>query len=204
VTASKSPRSRTRKAKPSGKVDRRVQRTRDALGNALIDLMREQPFESIRLQDVLARAKVGRSTFYEHFKDKDDLFESDADDFFGWIANALPDRSDPSERVVPVREFLEHVKQMGSFVDNLVESGMLHDNFSLGQEHFARAIERRLAQIPRAASLPAADRPAFAQAQAGAFMSLARWWIRRGMKERPEEMDALFHRQFWSGAGTPQ
>jgi AcrR family transcriptional regulator len=183
-------------------MDARVKRTRHALAIALIELMREKPWSRISLQDVLERSKVGRSTFYEHFRGKHDLFESDADDFFGQIANALPDRNDPSERVVPVKEFLSHVKEMGSFVDNLIESGMLHDNFSLGQEHFARAIERRLEQIPRAASLPAADRPALAQAQAGAFMSLARWWMRRGMKEAPAAIDALFHRQFWSGVGS--
>jgi AcrR family transcriptional regulator len=183
-------------------MDARVKRTRSALAIALVDLMREKPWSSISLQDVLGRAKVGRSTFYEHFRGKHDLFESDADQFFGRIANALPDRNDASERVVPVKEFLMHVREMGSFVDNLIESGMLHDNFSLGQEHFARAIERRLGQIPRAASLPASARPALAQAQAGAFMSLARWWIRRGMKESPDEIDALFHRQFWSGVAS--
>src|SRR5947208_3389919 len=57
------------------KGDPRVRRTRDALGDALVALMQEKEFASIRVQDVLDRAGVGRSTFYEHFKDKDDLFD---------------------------------------------------------------------------------------------------------------------------------
>jgi len=55
------------------KTDARVRRTRDALGDALVALMQEKPFETITVQDVLDRAHVGRSTFYAHFVDKDDL-----------------------------------------------------------------------------------------------------------------------------------
>ena len=43
--------------------DARVRRTRDALGDALVALMHEKPFDSITVQDVLDRANVGRSTF---------------------------------------------------------------------------------------------------------------------------------------------
>ena len=63
------------------KTDARVRRTRDALGDALVALMQEKPFDTITVQDVLDRAHVGRSTFYSHYSDKDDLLMSDVDDF---------------------------------------------------------------------------------------------------------------------------
>ena len=44
------------------------------------------------------------------------------------------------------------------------------------------------------------ERAVFAQVQAGAMISLLQWWMRRGMKEEPAEMDDLFHRMFWKGA----
>src|SRR6476659_7313908 len=53
--------------------DRRVSRTRRALKEALTDLILEKGYEGITIQDVLDRADVGRSTFYAHFVDKDDL-----------------------------------------------------------------------------------------------------------------------------------
>jgi len=28
---------------------------------------------------------------------------------------------------------------------------------------------------------------------------LLTWWIDRGMREKPEEMDHLFHRMVWTG-----
>ena len=55
------------------KIDRRVRATRDGLGDALIALMHEKPFETITVQHVLERAKVSRSTFYSHYSDKNDL-----------------------------------------------------------------------------------------------------------------------------------
>src|SRR6187401_425096 len=87
------------------RVDARVRRTKVALGEALVTLMQEKPFDSITVQDVLDRAHVGRSTFYSHFSDKDDLQLSDADEFFEGLAMALSVHGDKSERVFPVKEF---------------------------------------------------------------------------------------------------
>src|SRR5918996_5341589 len=91
------------------KTDARVRRTRDALGDALVALMHEKPFDTITVQDVLDRAKVGRSTFYSHYSDKDDLLMSDAEEFFESLANALSVRGDHSDRVFPVKEFFAHL-----------------------------------------------------------------------------------------------
>jgi AcrR family transcriptional regulator len=55
------------------KLDRRVSRTRRALKEALTDLILEKGYEAVTVQDVIDRADVGRSTFYAHFIDKDDL-----------------------------------------------------------------------------------------------------------------------------------
>jgi AcrR family transcriptional regulator len=56
--------------------DRRVQRTRRLLHKALMSLILEKKYESITVQEILDRADVGRSTFYMHFQDKDDLLFS--------------------------------------------------------------------------------------------------------------------------------
>ena len=53
--------------------DRRVSKTRKALKEALTDLILEKGYEGVTVQDVIDRADVGRSTFYAHFVDKDDL-----------------------------------------------------------------------------------------------------------------------------------
>lgn len=56
--------------------DRRIGRTRKALCDALIELGREQGFENVKIKDLTERANVGNSTFYRHYKDKNDLLGS--------------------------------------------------------------------------------------------------------------------------------
>jgi AcrR family transcriptional regulator len=58
------------------KTDRRVQRTRDLLQQTLIQLIDEHGYDAITVQEIVNRADVGRTTFYEHYRSKDDLFMS--------------------------------------------------------------------------------------------------------------------------------
>jgi AcrR family transcriptional regulator len=179
--------------------DARVRRTRDALGDALVALMQEKPFDTITVQDVLDRAKVGRSTFYSHYSDKEDLLMSDAEEFFESVAMLLSVRGDTSERVFPVKEFLNHIIEAKQFVDALVSSGKFNDNMELARGLFARGIERRLAELPKGQGISPNERPAIAFAHAGALLALLQWWVDRGMKQSPAEMDELFHRLVWKG-----
>jgi AcrR family transcriptional regulator len=181
------------------KTDARVRRTRDALGDALIALMQEKPFDTITVQDVLDRAHVSRSTFYTHYSDKDDLLMSDAEEFFEALSMALSQHGDKSDRVFPVREFFAHLSDVQPFFKALVKSGKYHENMELARGHFARGIERRLAELPRGKNIPANQLPAIAFAHAGALLSLLSWWLDRGMRESPAEMDELFHRMVWNG-----
>ena len=56
--------------------DRRVERTHRLLHHAVLDLIRERGWDAITVQDVCERADVGRSTFYVHFADKEELLIS--------------------------------------------------------------------------------------------------------------------------------
>ena len=181
------------------KLDARVRRTRDALGDALVRLMLEKPFDDITIQEVLDRAGVARSTFYSHFSDKDDLLLSDADEFFEGVAMSLSMHGDESDRIFPVKEFFDHVGEMREFINALVRSGKFQENMDLARGHFARGIARRLSEMPRAKLMTDSDRSAIAFAQAGLLLSLLTWWIDHGMKESVERMDELFHKMVWSG-----
>src|SRR5215471_4589006 len=89
------------KAAGKPKADRRALRTRNVLGDALVELMQQRPFHSIKVQDVLDRAGVSRSTFYTHYRDKDDLFLSDVEDFWEMLSSMLDRRGEESQRVAP-------------------------------------------------------------------------------------------------------
>lgn len=184
----------------ASKTDPRVLHTRDALGDALVQLMQERPFETITVQHVLDRAGIGRSTFYTHYRDKDDLFMSDVEEFWEGMSTLISRRGEASDRVAPVTELFGHIAEAREFYEALLASGKIDDVMELGRGHFARGMEQRFAALPRARGITAERRPALAYALAGAVFSLMKWWIDRGMPTTPEQMDDLFHQMLWSGA----
>jgi len=182
--------------------DARVVRTRDRLGDALIELMQEKPFEQITVQHVLDRAGVSRSTFYVHYTNKEDLFMGDVDDFWEMMATMLARRKEKSNRVAPVSELFEHVASVGEFRAALLAAGKVHDVMDLGREHFARAIESRLKELPQARGVDAERRGVLAPMFAGALFSLLNWWLDHGAKETPAQMDDQYHRMVWGSLGA--
>ena len=187
------------KAAPA-KTDRRVLRTRDILGDALVALMKEKPFDDITVQQVLDRAGVGRSTFYAHYRDKEDLFLSDVEDFLGLMSSLLTRRNASLSRVAPVAELFSHIADMRDFYASLVASGKVQTVLELGQGFFARSIEERL-RLANVEMEPT-QLKAYAHGLAGALFALLNWWIDHGMAAKPEAMDNLFHAMVWSGLGT--
>ncbi len=55
------------------KPDRRTQRTRHQLQDALMSLILEKGYDAVTIEDITAHANLGRTTFYLHYKDKEDL-----------------------------------------------------------------------------------------------------------------------------------
>lgn len=186
-----------RPTRARAKRDRRVLRTRDTLGDALFALMREKNFDEITVQDLLDRAGVGRSTFYVHYKDKNDLLLSDVEEVSESFATALTREPAGSRRLVPVEEFFTHIRDAHEFYLSLVRSGKYEDVHTLVLGLFARSIEKRLQRT--STEVDPARRSAQASALAGSFLSLLDWWIDKGMKADPREMDDLFHRMAWNG-----
>src|ERR671929_2025740 len=72
------------------KQDRRSQRTRRLLSAALVELIREKDYGTITVSDIIERANVGRSTFYAHYRDKDDLFVGEMDRVVEVLSQRIP------------------------------------------------------------------------------------------------------------------
>src|SRR5438067_959504 len=164
------------------KVDRRIRRTRDRLGDALLELVKEKGFDAVTVQDVLDRAQVGRSTFYEHYRDKDDLFFSDLEQFLESMGSVIDRSGEQSRRVMPVRELFSHIAGARQLYDAMVASGRIDDFTALAEGCFARAIEARLQKLA-----PGLDEPRLrAVALSGALLSLLRQWLPRATERSPE------------------
>jgi AcrR family transcriptional regulator len=56
--------------------DLRVHRTLDSIQSALVALLAKKGLDSVTVGDIARRAKVNRTTFYRHYRDKYNLLES--------------------------------------------------------------------------------------------------------------------------------
>jgi AcrR family transcriptional regulator len=184
-------------AKARRKKDARIRRTDQRLGMALMELILDKPMDSITVQEVLDRASVGRSTFYLHFRDTNDLLLSQLEMFLETMSTMLTVKKDPSRRLAPVTEMFEHVGGQNKIYRALAESGRLHDFFDLAQGYFARGIEQRLTETKHEANAAQLERAVLAIGLAGSLLSLFRWWIETGGKVPARKMDELFHRIAW-------
>lgn len=54
----------------------KISGTTEKIYTAFADTLLEKDYNDLRIQDVLDKSKVARSTFYSHFKTKDDLLKS--------------------------------------------------------------------------------------------------------------------------------
>ena len=182
--------------KPDARDDRRVRRTHQALTHALIALIAERRYESITIQDLLDRADVGRSTFYAHFRGKDDFLLRTFEGLIDRI-DACIGAGDP--RIAPVRELFSHIGAQREFHRALSRAHMLDRVYQAGIERMSTAIARRLAErdAARRATVPG---EITARAHAGALFALMRWWLEQDVPQSPERMDELYHRIVAGGA----
>lgn len=180
------------------KTDLRIRRTRERLGAALIELLEAKPMDEITIRQVLDRARVGRSTFYLHYRDKDDLLLSQFENGLEMWSGILSAKREKSRRVAPVTEYFAHVASATKLYRSLVAAGRIQSYFDLAHGYFARGIARRLQEIG-VAILDKRALDARSQALSASLVSLLRWWLEHGAKEPPEDMDQLFHRMLWKG-----
>jgi AcrR family transcriptional regulator len=194
---------RAKQERERRKPDERVRRTHERLGRALMDLIQEKRMDDVTVQEVLDRAAVGRSTFYLHFRDKNDLLLSHLEWFLETMSTTLSIRKEESHRVVPVAELFGHIGNARKAYRAVANSGRLNDFFDLAQGYFSRGIEQRLRESKRLPRFPQGELGTRASALAGSLLSLLRWWLDRGAKEPPHYMDELFHRIVWNGLQSP-
>jgi len=180
-------------AKSSSRVDdRRIQRTHQTLRDALIGLILEKGWDAISVLDLCDRANVGRSTFYTHFADKEDLLISGFADLrkgLRAMCRNAPGAVEPGQPLLFLRGLIEHVSDNQRLCRALVgkRSGLVVQN------QF-RKLLLDLLKDDLADVAPAGQRlDAAKHFLAGALFEMLNWWLEqpRG-PEGPAQLEALF------------
>ncbi|HYW74871.1 MAG TPA: TetR/AcrR family transcriptional regulator [Pyrinomonadaceae bacterium] len=180
--------------KPKKKTsDRRTRRTRNKVSGALVDLIKEKRFDDITVQNLIDRAGVGRSTFYSHFRDKEDAFEHQWEAFSQHLANQIKWDQAGRDSFFPVAPLFRHLQEEQSFYRGLVRSGKIDALLKRGVDYLTGNIETALNQIleSREITVPI---PVLSHYLANECFGLLKWWLDAGMPYTPAAMDQMFHR----------
>jgi len=173
------------------KQDRRSQRTRQLVGSAMMQLLSEKRYEAITVQDILDRAGIGRSTFYSHYFDKDDVHASVMEEMIERMNHQLSER-DAGQGIVPSLELFQHIRKDRLHFEAVVGGTTGERLWGTIQTMLGRNIEQALAPAWDGTSPPSIPLTLVSAYLAGAFLNLLRWWLKAGMPYEPEEMDRVF------------
>jgi AcrR family transcriptional regulator len=175
------------------KPDRRTKRTTHALSSALVDLVKEKRFDEITVKNVIDRADVGRSTFYTHFHDKDDLFQKGWERFLDMLAEAIDWSKAGSTYFVPVTFLFRHLEESQDFYQNLVRGKKADQIFKSGVEYLGGRVSEILTARLRGKPAAAIPIPVLGNYLAAELFGLLQWWLDRRMPYPPEQMNRMFH-----------
>jgi AcrR family transcriptional regulator len=167
--------------------DRRVERTRRSLREALVALILEKGFEAVSVQDVIDRADVGRSTFYTHFADKEDLLLSGFDDLRRALRQWQSQAPSPPGPLGFIVGLCEHADGQRRLFRALVGK-------KSGQAVLVR-FRQMLIDLIREdlTGLPGAHLEATVHYLAGGFMEMLTWWLDTRNTLSPAQFAGLIH-----------
>ena len=180
--------------------DRRVRRSRRALQEAMRSLILEKGYDRVTVQDVIDRADVGRATFYAHFRDKDDLLMSGAEEMRRSLRQLLAtvpwSQDDKSgERFGFTRILFDHAADrrkeyralMGSRSGGTVLTAAHKELRALLRGHFDNVVAQGRAQ-------PKVPPEVVTQYVVSALLAVLTWWLDNGLPYTAEQMAQMFDR----------
>jgi AcrR family transcriptional regulator len=180
-------------------IDRRVMRTRTALYDALVALIRRKDYALITVEDILAEANVGRATFYAHFNSKDDLLKRSLDRLRQLLVAAQnPERPAPFPRDTdwsPSRTLFEHVLEFAD-VQSALAGGRGAAILRNAIDDVLTAVLREIIPPGPVDGLP---RELAMLHVVSTIDTVMRWWLEHRRELLPEEADALFRKLAFAG-----
>jgi AcrR family transcriptional regulator len=180
------------------KQDRRSKRTQKLLGKALNSLMLERRYCDLTVQDILDEANVGRSTFYTHFWDKDDLLESQIEQLLEALTFHIHDAPTANARLFPSLGLFQHIQEQQRFYQALVRGQGIELVLRTLRLQLCEYVERRLRSL-NPSSGPSIAITVTAQAIVGTLLALLQWWMETEVTLSAEQIDAYYHQLIMPG-----
>ena len=175
-----------------GQTDRRKSRTRKMLLDAFLELIFEKGFNAVTIREITERANVGRTTFYLHFQDKEELLLSGFDALHETLTNRINGLlTNSTEAGISISAAIfQHAKDNYPLYRVLdLGNGAVLINKRI-RDYMASVIQQQIEAQRPVLSVPA---EVLAYHATGSFFSLITWWLDNRMPNSPEEMATWYH-----------
>ena len=163
------------------KIDLRIIKSKRALYNALIHLMKKKTFEEIKVSDICNEALINRSTFYAHFEDKYSLLSSMLDNLKQQFINELNNKENNINNskdyyIEVIKIFLTHIeKEKDTYLSiainnrNSILTDMIYDVIDNDVTHTLKHdVSLNTSSIPK---------PIISKFYIGAVVNVGMYWL---------------------------
>lgn len=178
-------------------MDRRQQKTREAIFNAFSKLLSEKNYNKISVQEIIDKANVGRTTFYVHFETKDYLLKEMCDELFNHIIDTAMgqphgqphDHSEQTKGSIFLH-LISHLQENDRNVLGLLSS----DNNGIFLKHFKDNLKRLVVTQYADKDMLTDTLPKdyLVNHISATFVETISWWLSCQMKETPKEITKYF------------
>jgi AcrR family transcriptional regulator len=180
------------------RVDRRVQRTRQLLNEALMSLIVEKGYEATTVQNIIDRANLGRSTFYAHYQDKEDLLLSGMEKIVHSLVRGVENSPMEDEglgenrRILSTLLIFRHAQEQYHLHKAMVAGRGTDVIIKTIQHHLSGHVQEQIELLLPEGQTPSVPPPVMANYLAGTLLTLLIWWLENNMPYPPERMDEMF------------
>lgn len=123
-------------------MDRRHQKTQAAIFDAFVELLAESDYAHITVQQIIDRANVGRTTFYDHFETKDSLMRQLCHSLFSHVFEAAQSGQhahggEENAGNNALLHVLHHIRED----DRMIRTLLLRDSTGTAERYFREGVE---------------------------------------------------------------
>jgi AcrR family transcriptional regulator len=177
------------------KLDRRVRKTRQQLGDALVVLILDKGYDAITIKDITDRADLAHATFYRHYRDKDELLTQKLEEVVQEIEAFT---REPSLQDAEGYLIFKHAQENSVLYGILLSSPGATSVRKRIKETIAANVLRTCKPL-RSAKRGIIPPQVAAHHIAGSMLLLIEWWLDHNMPYPPHHM-AKIYEQLITGA----
>jgi AcrR family transcriptional regulator len=168
--------------------------------DALIALLAVKHYDEISINDIIDCANVGRSTFYAHYQDKDDLLKSGFERVLDMLIHHISFGEADQDLRLDTTQLFRHAQGHYELYRTLVWGSGFEILTKDGHAALSAKFQENFTEFLSGKPEPSIPLAILSYSMAGTLLILLKWWLDNKMPYSPEYMDEIFQQLVMSSA----